>query len=218
MSVENPSEELQLLTEFVMGVYIPIWFRIKCNPCVTSGASHLCETLKLTKLQPIQVQNIVLPVMQRNAYFGHPENILLCMICDERAFVRELGWRRIKNFRSAHRSLASTSVRTFKIPKLEYDCNDYINLIQWQTVSVSEPPIIALNVSDSELDDFIETKKLYQIFNYPLHTQSVERAIKVVSEASSQVCGHDSGEGFIHARLGSRERIPKFESKKDYLM
>jgi hypothetical protein len=73
-----------------------------------------------------------------------------------------------------------------------------------------------MTISDSELDNYISKKHLFEADKYPLHTQAVERAIKVVSEASSQVCGQETREGFIEARLASRERVSIFESKKDY--
>lgn len=216
VSVENPCENLKTLVKFVMTVYIPMWFQIKTNPYVHSGAIHLFQTAKLMEKQVVPVQKIVLPVLQRNAYFAHPENILLCMISDSRPYVRELAWRKIKKCRAVAKD-SPTRTRTFKIPELVVDCSDYINLIQWQCVQVTEPPI-TMKLSDSELDSFIADKTMFQCEKYPLHTQSVERAIKVVSDVSSHVCGQESRDGFIHARLASRERISTFESKKYYLL
>jgi hypothetical protein len=199
-----------------MTVYIPMWFQIESNPYVHSGAIHLFRTAKQMEKQVLPVQKIVLPVLQRNAYFAHPESILLCMISDSRPHVRELAWRRIKNCRAVAKN-SPTINRTFKIPKLVVDCSDYINLIQWQCVQVTEPPI-TMKLSDSELDGFIADKTMFEFEKYPLHTQAVERAIKVVSDVSSHVCGQESRDGFIQPRLASRERISKFESKKDYLL
>ena len=88
-------------------------------------------------------------------------------------------------------------------------------MIEWQSIDVTEPPITRI-ISMTELDECISEKKMFHPMNYPLHTQAVERAIKVVTEASLQVCGNDAREGLIQARLGSRDRISSFESKKDY--
>ena len=91
VSVEEPSKNLKTLVKFVMTVYIPMWFQIKANPFVHSGAHHLFQSVKLMLQQSSEVQEIVFPVLQRNGYFAHPENILLAMISDTRPHVRELA-------------------------------------------------------------------------------------------------------------------------------
>ena len=47
----------------------------------------------------------------------------------------------------------------------------------------------------------------------PCHTQSVERHIKLVTEASSSVCDHLNREGYIRNKLKSRAATPQFNSK-----
>ena len=78
-----------------------------------------------------------------------------------------------------------------------------------------EPPA-TMAISGTELDNYISTKHLFEVGKYPLHNQAVERAIKVVSESSSQVCGQETREGYIKTRLASRKRMSIFESKKDF--
>ena len=41
-------------------------------------------------------QEIVFQRIQYNAYFLHPENVLLSMIADENVIIRKLGWKRLK--------------------------------------------------------------------------------------------------------------------------
>ena len=50
----------------------------------------------------------MLPVVYRNAYFAHSENILPSMVTDERPPVKELGRRtmRIRNWTSISETLA----------------------------------------------------------------------------------------------------------------
>ena len=55
-----------------------------------------------------------------------------------------------------------------------------------------------------------------EVPNYPCHTQAVERAIKLVSEASAAVVGQEAREGFISQQIKERQELSKFESKKDY--
>jgi hypothetical protein len=51
---------------------------------------------------------------------------------------------------------------------------------------------------------------------FPCTTQSVERCVKMVTEASLAVCGHLSRDGFIRARLEGRRLMPKFNTKAEY--
>ena len=44
-------------------------------------------------------KEVVMPVIKRNAYFLHPENILLCMINDDNAVIRKLAWKKIAKAR-----------------------------------------------------------------------------------------------------------------------
>lgn len=88
--------------------------------------------------QPKEVRKIIKPVMQRNPFFAHPENILFNMIADETPHIRELAWRRIK--KSHENNKPSMEVLEFKIPELSLDCKDFQNVISWQSVHVTEPP------------------------------------------------------------------------------
>ena len=66
-------------------------------------------------------RDIVDTVIQRNAYFGHAENILLAMLTDDRQHIRELAYRRIIAARNENR--AATSIREFRVPSLNFDAN-----------------------------------------------------------------------------------------------
>ena len=91
VSIDEPSPNLITIVKFVMMAYIPMWFEIKCNPYVHMGARHFYRTPKLMKEQGIEVKHVVFPVLKRNIYFAHPENILLVIIFDKRHITRELA-------------------------------------------------------------------------------------------------------------------------------
>jgi len=88
IGTKNPSTNLQILTNFVMKVYAPSWFAIKMKPSCTQGARHLFDTVCMSRYLPEELKVVVDPVIQRNAYFGHTENILLAMLTDEHSTVR----------------------------------------------------------------------------------------------------------------------------------
>jgi hypothetical protein len=113
-----------------------MWFCIKSKPSYKDGARHLWQTIHLSRYLPDKLKQIVDPVLQRNGFFGHPENLLLAMITDERKHVRELGLRRILKARSTR----VVGIRKFTVPALNYDVSNYIYLIDWQNTDITEPP------------------------------------------------------------------------------
>ncbi|ESN90812.1 hypothetical protein HELRODRAFT_182646 [Helobdella robusta] len=48
--------------------------------------------------------------------------------------------------------------------------------------------------------------------------EAVERMIKLVTEASLSVCGEKARDGFIRTKLASQNDIPKFETKKHFII
>jgi hypothetical protein len=52
----------------------------------------------------------------------------------------------------------------------------------------------------------------------PCHTQAVERCVKLVTEASAAVCGTAARDGFIRVRNEARKKMPKFDTKNDFVV
>ncbi|XP_031327610.1 uncharacterized protein LOC116158889 [Photinus pyralis] len=53
---------------------------------------------------------------------------------------------------------------------------------------------------------------------FPCHSQAVERGVKLVTEASSAVCGSKARDGYIRARIKSRTEVPKFDTKSQFFV
>ena len=158
------------------------------------------------------IQEIVKPTKQHNAFYVHPENILLAMVCDERPHLRKLAWRRIKK---AQKQEKVKTVRRFTIPQLNFDAPCYSQLISWQEVPITEHPLTR-NISEDELEELIMTKSKKQFDTMPCHTKAVERCVKLVTEASLSVCGSESRDGFIRAKIESRKKMPTFNTKHQF--
>ena len=153
---------------------------------IEHGAKHIHETIVRVSSLTTRVQDIVKPVIQRNGYFCHPENILIAMICDERSYIRELGWRRVLKARSSNQK----QIRTFKVPPIKYSSEDYIDLIDWDALKTLTEAPLTKRLSESQIKSFMESKALWDdIPKIPSHTQSVERHIKLVTQAAEKVCG-----------------------------
>lgn len=152
-------------------------------------------------------------MIQRNGYFGNPENVLIAMLADERQEIRNLAYRRILKARLEK----NYGLRKFKVPSLNFDAEDYTDLINWQDHQITEPPL-TLNISNEFLENIVENglSTHHNIKDFPCHTQAVERCIKLVTDASSSVCGENKRDGFIRARLLSRQKMTSFNTKKQF--
>ena len=115
-----------------------MWFSIKCKPSCKDGARRLWRTIPLSRYLPAELKLVIDPVLKRNGFFAHPENLLLAMVTDERQHVRELGLCRILKARSQR----VAGIRQFSVPDLNYNSADYIDLIDWQNTDITEPPLM----------------------------------------------------------------------------
>ena len=216
ISVESPSEEHHILVGFILKSYMPVWFKIKESKYLTDGPKHVFDLIKSSRFLPENLIKVIDPVIERNAFFAHPENLLLSMIVDERAHIRELGLRRIIKARAV--SSKKNLIRTFKPPKLNFQAKEYYEIIDWTTTAIYPPPLLQ-RVSDEEMWAKISTANTATEWNFhkfPCHTQAVERCVKLVTEASSKLVGEKNRDGFIRTTLLSRASMPSFSSKRDF--
>lgn len=111
VATETPSESLLILSQYVIKVYALLWFEIRSQPSCKNGSKHFFGMIKMSRFLPDNLQKIIDPVLQRNGYFGHPENILLAMLADNRKEIRELGLRRLLKCRQTKKKQPSESSR-----------------------------------------------------------------------------------------------------------
>jgi hypothetical protein len=151
-----------------------------------------------------------------NAYFAHPENLLLAMVTDERYHIRELRLRRI--IKAKQLISESDSIRIFKPPNLNFEAKDYIEIIKCHTSTLTPSPLLG-TLTNQEIKQYVsnDMKPVVSIYNFPCHTQAVERCVKKLeTDASSKVCGHSSRDGYIRTTLLSRSVMPTFSHKSDF--
>ena len=74
---------MMTLAKFVIKVYAPIWFSIKLRPHCMEGPKHIMNMILLMKYMDSDIKLRLYSIIQRNAFFAHPENILLAIIADE---------------------------------------------------------------------------------------------------------------------------------------
>ena len=91
------------------------------------------------------------------------------------------------------------NIRKVVTPKLKWQAQNYHSMINWTNELKTEPPYIA-SLSDLQLTDIIKTPLV--VTKWPNHTQAVERGIKVMTEACTEVTGYSARDGYIRQSLG----------------
>ena len=159
-----------------------------------------------------------MPIIQRNGYFSQPENLLLAIVNDENTIVLELGLKRVLPSRKLCKG-PLTKIRAFKLSKINFDADMYYEMIDWQNVELTPPPLLH-DFTNDEIDKaIVEGNPLLlgsKLLNISCHPQAVERMIKLVTVASSKVCVQTSRDGYIRAALQSRKVIPTFNTKNQF--
>ena len=75
-------------------------------------------------------------------------------------------------------------------------------------------PFILEKVTDLELEGALE--KPMNFPNYASHSQTVERAVKLVTESTQTVCREKNRHKFILSVLASRKSRKAFDNKRNY--
>ena len=213
----HPSIALTKMVTFGIQVYTVMWFKIKQHRKFTMGPRHLFHMIELINTQPEDVRRTALKVVQNNGYYGHPENIHASMIEDSEEATRKEAVERILSLRKKGttnpRSKYARGIRFYKLPSLQFSALHYTRMIQWKKKTLSEPPVTR------ELSDEVISSAIAQPLNFPkfpVHTQSVERCVKKVSESTKEVCGEAAQLGLILSRVKARADREAFDTKKDY--
>lgn len=137
---------------------------------MTEGPKHVFECIKTTRYLSKPLLAVIDPVIERNAFFAHPESVLLTMALDEREHIKELGLRRILKARQNLQK--GKSIRSFMTPKLNFDASDYSEIIQWSSCKVTSPPLLR-DITDKTLSELIKTREKpdWKFDVFPCHTQ-----------------------------------------------
>lgn len=217
----NPSVNLKIVVKYIMTVYSPMVFEIKHKSSIVYGPIHLAKVLTSSKfLQPTHLR-VIRASIQRNGFYAHPEHILLAMTNDDDENVRKMSW--VKILRARQNESVDSPVREFKIPNINYECSDYKTLINVHSIMNFHPPALRnIEINENNID-FLASKPILEhesigerLKNMPVHTQSVERCVKLVTEASNSVCGEKARDGWISNVLSSRNIMQKFNTKSDF--
>ena len=128
----SPSDGLRKAFRYIMQVYGPCWFSFKKASKFTLGPVLLFNQMQLIKTQPEDVQETVMPVMQRNAYRAEPGVMLCSMLESSTTIVRYKALEVIKKLKAKPnkkpRAKWARGVRPLKVPTLQWQAFSWIDM------------------------------------------------------------------------------------------
>ena len=204
---------LRMIVEFIVGVYFPNWFNIKVKHSWINGPEHFLYLLELLRTQKMKAVEMVMPTVKRSAWYAHSEAILQFMLAREDRELRKKGVEKILEIRGEgddDSQIGDRSVRSRRTPEINTDARTLYDLIDWS--SASEPPLTG-DKTTAKIKTFIEHPM--DVPDWPSHTQSIERCVKMVTEAAGHVYSHERREGYIRSQVVSRELMSRNRSKQD---
>lgn len=207
----KPSKKLKDLVKFILTVYAPAWFNIKQNSSCTNGAVNLFNIIRSCRYLQGEQKMVVRRSIQHNAYYAHPENVILSMLFDKtHEFAREKAVEYLTDIRTSENGF-----RKFAIPELNFDATSYFGMVNFNNLEITVPPMVA-NFNKDTLENLYKSDVGQKISQIPCHSQAVERYVKTVSESASHVSAKQRN-GVILNTLSSRAKIPKFSSKNKFV-
>ena len=169
---KRPTKGLIRLTEAVLNLYLPGWFKFKSSPYIQDGARNYFFLLQLTNDLEKEDMMIAQKVLQDNSFWAHSENIIIAMLSDDREEVRRKGVLRI--MRARREFYDCSHPRQFIPPQVNFKATKYVDMIDWDSEPCTEPPL-TIGV---ELDNIMGAmQNPFTLLPYPNHTQAVERMV-----------------------------------------
>ena len=210
---EAPRLDRIRLVHFIVQVYAYICFLIKRSSKFKYSPKIFFEMTVQTSKQDEEIQRICFKNLKKNTYCLLPENFLYCMLRDEDFNIREQALLVIKKLRtSKDKECRVTNIAGVDI---NFRATSWTEMIGFK--KNSEPESI-LRLKDYEIDALIASKEVPNLPKFHSKAQSIERAVKLVTEASHQVYGREARHKYILTKVKSREIRPAFEIKTDYVV
>jgi len=193
---------------------MPNWLNIKVKYNWIDGPRHVLFQLELLRSQDKEVLRIVMPVVRRSAWYANSEAVIQTLICSDREEERKAGIEKILEIRgngNAEVQMGNMSLRQRITPEVNPDAKSLIDLIYWGAVTTESP--LTCSLTTAQIKQFLNTPMI--VPDWPSHTQSIERCVKMVTEASEHVYSQDRRDGYIRSHIVSRELMSRNMSKKD---
>ena len=174
VSKETPSANLQAIAHFCISVYFPTWFETKKQNQIIHGAKNFFNLVhRIQQFPHSEIRFIASKVVQRNAFFAHPENVLLGMLGDDDEEIRRLAVNKIQglrgkslqhsipndNFRGGYvencqntkDAISKSNITIFQVSIINFNARSFHQMVNLNGREVNQPPAIKHH-SDSEIE------------------------------------------------------------------
>lgn len=125
---------------------------------------------------------------------------------------RENALRVVKKERAAKKK--TKRVTNMLDLEVNFNADQWENLINYKEAT---EPATTLRFDDREIEEFLMTGNSLPLPVFPSHAQSVERAVKLVSEASVQKYGLEARHKYILSKIKCRVLRPAYKTKNQYM-
>ena len=214
----NPSFSLKLITKYVVQVYAPSWFNIRKNNNFVQGPALLYQKIQLIKSQSAEVQDMALKVVHRNGWLAEQGTFLCSMLSSTEDHVRLKAVQLILKAKRQPPKKPKLKIlrglRKLIVPEFNLNAEHWSDLIELNySVPIYLPNIIS-KLTEQELEQIISEPSYFPKF--PLHSTSVERAVKLVSESASKCFGYEARHNHILSKIRGRKVMPAFHTKNQF--
>ena len=212
---------LKLLCTFVVQVYMPMFYRIKVQHHISHGSQHVITLFRLWRQQDEAVIATTWHYLASEAWWAHPEPILVTLLASNDVNDRVFAIETIKRVRGglwvddATVYPGSAAPRRYAVPQtVNLEAEKLQDLINWDKEAITEP-VFTVKLSLKQLEELKDHP--IELPNYSIHTQSCERAVKSVTEAAAAVSGWEKRDGVVKAQVNHRTLQPVLKSKKHFM-
>ena len=167
----EPLKILRTLVKFCITMYFKLFFDIKHRHLLVDAPHHILTSLRILKTQPKMVQDVITFYIRKNAWYAHPECLLLSLLSSLDPEDRQFAVGQILTVR-AGQEYGDNSVRPRITPKLNLSATTLTTLISWNPKEVQEPSFTC-GRSTAEIKSYLESPFVPPKFS--CHTQSTER-------------------------------------------
>ena len=178
----------------------------------------LFNKMKLIRRQPDEIQQLARKVVQRNGWPAEKGIFLCAMLSSGDREVRAKAVDVISASRITPPKKPATKIlggiRKLEVPELNWEADHWSEIVSLKEGEKVHVPSIISKITDEELKKILENH--FNFPKFPLHSTSVERAVKLVSEASGKVFGYEARHRHILSKVSSRKQMPDFKTKSKF--
>ena len=131
---------------------------------------------------------------------------------------RQFAVEKILEKRTLEAEMDDDNIRVFQAPeKLNFEANTLRDLLpqsEWNRIQYTSPPILS-DISDDQIRTVLNGGSLSgMVVTAPCHSQSVERAVKFMTEAVGQFAEHSKQRGYILNKKRAFRRCQSLSRKR----